>query len=243
MVNYRFGKIYKIINKINNKAYVGSTTDTLENRFLYHMNHARQVERYPGMKIYIAMRELNYDFTKFYIELIENYPCDEKEELLKQEGYWIRRLRTNEDGYGYNLKIAGRTAKEHYYENRDTILSNKREWYQDHKEEEAERHKNYRDNNLEHCRELEKKNRERNRENNLLASRNYHKKHKEERNENSKEYHQEHKDEINARKKANYDIDKLIIINCPCGSITNKANYKSHIKSMKHINYINSLDS
>ena len=243
MPDYRLGKIYQIINKINNKAYVGSTTDTLENRFSYHMNHAQQVERYPGMKIYIAMRELNYDFTKFYIELIENCPCDEKEDLLKREGYWIRRLRTNEDEYGYNLQIAGRTIKEHYDDNRDTILSNKREWYQEHKEEEMIRKKNYRDNNLEHCRQLEKESRERNKESNRISRQKYHKKNKDKLNEGSREYHEEHKEEILARKKANYDRDILIIINCPCGSITNKANLRNHVRSKKHIDFINSRNS
>ena len=42
----------------------------------------------------------------FYIELVENYPCNTKEELMAREGHYIRERAT------LNHMIAGRTEKE-----------------------------------------------------------------------------------------------------------------------------------
>ena len=63
MVNYQNGKIYKIINESNDIVYIGSTTNTLCRRYHSH-NH----------------KAINHK-----IILIENYPCNGKEELCKRE--------------------------------------------------------------------------------------------------------------------------------------------------------------
>lgn len=60
--------IYKIVNDINDKIYVGKTERTLEQRFnehCYEMN--RRVEE--NRPLYAAMRK--YGVEHFHIELIE----------------------------------------------------------------------------------------------------------------------------------------------------------------------------
>ena len=104
--NFTNGKIYKITNNINNEVYVGSTCDILRKRF---SNHTRQItqESKKNRPLYKLMIELGCD--AFRIDLIEDYPCEDKQALRQREGYWIRQIGT------LNKVIAGRTQKEAKY--------------------------------------------------------------------------------------------------------------------------------
>ena len=50
------------------------------------------------------------------IELIENYCCECKEELLRREGHYIR------ENECVNKLIAGRTKKEYKSENKEKLI-------------------------------------------------------------------------------------------------------------------------
>ena len=52
----------------------------------------------------------------FRIELVQNCPCETREELLKQEGFWIRELNAT-----LNTKMAGRSKQEYYKQNKDML--------------------------------------------------------------------------------------------------------------------------
>ena len=67
------------------------------------VKHLHEMKRKPDMKVYTKMNELGID--KFYIELIEHYPCKGKEEVCKREGHVIREMET------LNSSVAGRTMK------------------------------------------------------------------------------------------------------------------------------------
>jgi hypothetical protein len=69
------------------------------------------------------MREFSLD--NFYIELYENFECNNIEELKTREGEIIRQIGT------LNKSIAGRTQKEWGQENQDKI----KEYCQNNKEE------------------------------------------------------------------------------------------------------------
>ena len=66
-------------------------------------------------KLYAKMRELGKEH--FYIELIEEYPCDNIEQLHKIEGGHIQEIGT------LNIFIAGRTTSEYYIDNKLKINS------------------------------------------------------------------------------------------------------------------------
>lgn len=80
MPNYSQGKIYKIVNSVNNFVYVGSTTQTLSSRMSGHRASAKRRES-GGM--YPAMNELGSD--KFQIILIEEFSCLNKMQLEARE--------------------------------------------------------------------------------------------------------------------------------------------------------------
>ena len=82
------------------------------------------------------MNELGTDL--FRIDLIENYPCDDKQALRQREGYWIRQMGT------LNRYIAGRNEKEKYEEDKDRILERNKKYIEEHKERRQEYMTEYR---------------------------------------------------------------------------------------------------
>jgi len=64
------GKIYKILNKINNKVYIGCTICSLEKRFNEHIYRALKTD--SNAKLYNSIRK--YGVENFVIELIQE--CD-----------------------------------------------------------------------------------------------------------------------------------------------------------------------
>lgn len=89
--------IYKIINDLNGKIYVGKTEFSIEKRFKEHCRDAQR-SRNEKRPLYDAMQK--YGIDHFHIELIEE--TDNPEE---REKYWIEALRTFK--YGYNATRGG----------------------------------------------------------------------------------------------------------------------------------------
>ena len=111
MPNYTNGKIYKILNAIDDELYVGSTVEPLCKRMAKHRHNVNQS---PHFKLYKHM--INHGIDNFYIELIENYACSSKEELQAKEGSWIRQVGT------LNSRIEGRTQKERRQEHPEYMI-------------------------------------------------------------------------------------------------------------------------
>ena len=100
-INYQEGKIYKIYNTINDDIYVGSTTLKLCERMRDQRNCVNN-EAKKDRLLYKAFREHGVD--NFHIELIEKCPCNDRDELRRTEGEYIRSLKPY-----LNMNIAGRT--------------------------------------------------------------------------------------------------------------------------------------
>ena len=79
----------------------------------------------------------------FYIELVENYPCESVEELRKREGELIREYGT------LNKAVAGRGRQAVLKAYRDTHKEQAKEYHEKNKEKHNERSKDYRDKNTE----------------------------------------------------------------------------------------------
>ena len=88
-----FGYIYKITNKINGKAYVGKTTDTVQVRWEEHLRDSRR-SRWANRPLYSAIRK--YGVDKFAVEVLEKVDL---ENLSERETYWIEYFHTYSDGY------------------------------------------------------------------------------------------------------------------------------------------------
>lgn len=102
MPDYSKAKIYQIISPNYPLPYIGSTTQPLYKRMTCHRTSS------DGCRSRIVI-----DAGDAYIELIEEFPCQNKEQLNKREGEVIREREC------VNRKIEGRTSKEYYTDNRD----------------------------------------------------------------------------------------------------------------------------
>ena len=120
---YSNGKIYIIRNTENKLIYIGSTTQPLSKRFYAHKMSLTGKDK--GMKLYSAMREIGTD--KFYIELIETFPCDSKEKLLSREGHYIRLHDSFKNGY--NSVISGRTTSQWLKDNEEVLKEKSKTYY------------------------------------------------------------------------------------------------------------------
>ena len=119
MPEYENAKIYKIWSPHTELIYIGSTTQALSNRLACHRSYYKKYLK--TNKNYISSFEIiQYGDAK--IELFENCPCNNKEELNKREGEIIRRLNC------VNKNIAGRTQQE---------------WVNEHKNYKRQYYKNY----------------------------------------------------------------------------------------------------
>ena len=123
MPNYKNSKIYFLKSKNTDKIYIGSTTlKYLCNRLAKHKSSYKMFKN--GTKNLLTCSKIIFDYGDVYIELCESFACDSKDELLKREGYWIKKFKDS----CVNRCVAGRTYKE---------------WYDENKEKESERRKKY----------------------------------------------------------------------------------------------------
>ena len=95
--------IYKIVNDINGKMYVGKTTESIEKRF---KDHIRKVNDEVACQrpLYRAMKK--YGIQNFHIEIIEQ--VDDVDLLSEREIFWITALDTYSNGYNATLGGDGR---------------------------------------------------------------------------------------------------------------------------------------
>ena len=118
MTNFQNGKIYKIISNNTTNLYIGSTTKNLSARISEHASHykAWQNGKYHYMRAFELIKEGDYQ-----IVLIENFPCNSKEELRKRERYYIE---NSENCINKCLPCQTRAEciKRYYINNRESIL-------------------------------------------------------------------------------------------------------------------------
>lgn len=131
MPDYSKGKIYMVASPNTNLIYIGSTTQSLSKRMGQHREKKR-----TESKVIIEAGDA-------YIELIEEFPCENIEQLNKREGEIIRSREC------VNKAIAGRSKKEWYEENKEELLEKMKQYNTEHREEKIVYLKQYYQNNKE----------------------------------------------------------------------------------------------
>lgn len=95
------GLIYKVTNKIDNKAYIGQTIRPLNIRIERHLKDAKY-----GSKLIFHKALKKYGIEKFHIEILEENISQNK--LNERERFWIKKYNTYfKNGYGYNMTEGG----------------------------------------------------------------------------------------------------------------------------------------
>jgi hypothetical protein len=114
MPNYQNGKIYKLMSFQTDKVYIGSTTQALCER---KAGHLRDYKRYlAGNGNYITSFEI-IKFGDADIVLLEDFPCEKKEQLHARERYHIEILNC------CNKAIPTRTKKEYRENHKDELTA------------------------------------------------------------------------------------------------------------------------
>ena len=141
--SYKNGKIYRIWSLKTDKIYIGSTADTLSNRFCNHKGHYKRWLN--GGNSYYSSFKLFEEFgvENCKIDLEHVFSCNSKAELCSEEG---RVQRIHKDIL-VNNNIAGRTFKEFYADNKDKISEKNKEYYVDNRYKIKEIRKQYVTNN------------------------------------------------------------------------------------------------
>lgn len=100
----QIGYIYKIINDVNDKIYVGQTAETVEKRWLRH-KRSRNYKKYEHIHFYRALNKYGVEhFTPIELEKVEaNSKKELKEKLDYLEKYYIKLYKSFENGYNSTL--------------------------------------------------------------------------------------------------------------------------------------------
>ena len=114
MPNYQLSKIYKIYSPSKNLIYYGSTTQTLSQRFNEHISRHKRYNIDNNYCSYVSSF-LVLDCEDYKIELVEEYACNNKQQLLKKEAEYIK---NNEC---INKEVPLRTKKEWRIDNADIL--------------------------------------------------------------------------------------------------------------------------
>ena len=119
-MDYSKAKVYCIRNYNDDDVYVGSTCQPLSKRMADHRMSINS-KRDGNMLLYSKLRE--HGANNSYIELLEKYPCNNKEQLRAKEGEYIRSLST------LNKRIEGRTIEEWRGDNEEYLKEHLKNYY------------------------------------------------------------------------------------------------------------------
>tara|TARA_R110000868_G_scaffold5175_1_gene31917 strand:- start:1501 stop:2040 length:540 start_codon:yes stop_codon:yes gene_type:complete len=149
MSEYKNAKIYKITDINNEMVYIGSTTQPLIYRMRVHLSKYLHKDKYLYGGSSVNKIFDKYGIDKCSIQLIQEYPCRNKTDLLKKEGSIIMAMK-NTTQIIVNKNIAGRVRtpaelKEYY-----------RQWEIANKDYRKEYKKNYNKISYEKKKELKK---------------------------------------------------------------------------------------
>jgi hypothetical protein len=184
---YHNSKIYKLISDHTDKIYIGSTFQKfLSVRKAGHKSDYEKFKNNNGS--YTTSYEL-IELGNVDIILIENFKCENKEELHARERYHIELNRE----LCVNKHIPTRTKKEWIKDNKQHLEEYQKEWNENNKEYVKERSKKYK--------------------------------------EYRKEYYNNNKEIIKNKKKEKF--------NCECGGQFSYSCKSGHLKTKKHLKYIN----
>jgi hypothetical protein len=115
MPDYQNGKIYKLINTESTLTYIGSTTQTLAQRKAKHHENYKCWKK--GKTNYVtSFKIFDNDEWGCQIVLIENFPCNSRDELERQERYYIESIEC------VNKNRPTRTRTEWKQDNKEKIM-------------------------------------------------------------------------------------------------------------------------
>jgi hypothetical protein len=159
MSKYKDGKIYKLTSSYTESIYIGSTIQPLNMRLNEHRckksnnTNSGLISKYDDVKI----------------ELIENYPCNTKRELLERERFYIK-LHFDKC---VNIVMPCRTQKEYREDNKEILKNYFKKYRKENSEIIKERRVKYRKDNPKRLRQQKREYYKTNKESILQRNKRY----------------------------------------------------------------------
>jgi hypothetical protein len=131
-MDYKNGKIYRLVLDDTNEEYIGSTTQPLSKRFSSHKTNFSRMRNGDKKVSYYSCFHLFEKGTP-QIFLIEDFPCESKRHLEKREREILEQRRR--DGIVcVNKSLPSRSDAEYKADNREKILDDCKAYYQKNRE-------------------------------------------------------------------------------------------------------------
>jgi len=234
---YKTGKVYKIIHSQSDICYIGSTQNSLRDRWKQHKNDYSKSTH--NLSIYEYFDK--YGIEQFKIILIKEYSVSDKKELLALEQLWINKLKCINKYHAFqplvkeyqkqyaikNKEKISEYRKEYYIENRNKLLEIKKEYYNENKEHILEYQKEYYIENKEQIQDYKKEYFIKNKEQIAKHKAEYYQQNKKKVKNKVNEYRLKNREKINQKLKENYINNKDKI---------NQRNKEYRLKNKNEIN-------
>jgi len=218
---------------VTDEVYIGSTCQpTVARRLAKHVvNYNEHKKGKCGYTTSFRIIERG----DYNIYLIENFPCDNKDELTKREGELIKQMKNDETVV--NRNIPGRTNAEYRIDNADKISVRHKQYYQQNADKIKQRYQQNADKILMQRKQYRRQNAEKISE----QKKQHYQQNAEKICEQQKQYYQQNADKICEQKKQ-YDKgeSRKIKTTCECGSTYRKRDKVRHECTTKHIKFIES---
>ena len=185
MPDYQQGKIYKLWSPSTNLVYYGSTVQSLSQRLGKHIYSYKKYNE-DNTKKYLSSF-LVLECEDYKIELVEEYPCNNNQQLLRKEGEYQKNNICINKNINYTTINKCDEAKTHYEQNKEEIIKRVKEYQKKNADKIKERVKKYYENNPDKQKEKFKKYREANADKIKEQRRQHYLKQKELKKENIKE--------------------------------------------------------
>ncbi len=193
MPDYSKGKIYRIVG--NGLTYVGSTCCNLSQRLAHHVADYSRFKK--GKRNYSSSFDI-IENGNYNIYLIEDYPCERREQLLMRERYFIETM----DCVNKHIPILSEEEKKEYHINYKKI---NKAHIQDY-------HKSYSEINKERIKQYHHEYNIKNNEKISIQRKIYNQENKDDINFKNRIYYSNHRLEFKERKDNYYKNNKEVIL-------------------------------
>lgn len=122
---YQHGKVYEIVSNLTEKVYIGSTTSRLSLRMAQHRLAYRKRAAGQPYNARTSAYEILVIDPKAEIYLIENFPCQDRDELRSRERHWVEVY--SDICVNINWPIVSHeerleSQREYYQRNRESVI-------------------------------------------------------------------------------------------------------------------------
>ena len=229
-INYDKTHFYKIVCRDTSikDCYVGHTTDFNSRKSKHKSRCSNPTDKKHNYNVYRFIRA-NGGWENWEMILIETHKCQDVLEARKIERDYKEQLEGSLNAY-----VPSRTQTEYRNEHRDKYRNYNKQYYEDNKDDILQYHKDYYEHNKERLIEEQKQTYHKNREKFSEQRKQYRKDNPEKVRELERQAYQRNKEQ--KRQKAKEKIE------CACGAIVCRAKMTDHKKTLKHQQYIQSLE-